>query len=166
MVEMHLSALRVERPSNNPLLLLQEIGGRRTLPIYIGNAEAQAIAFAQQGIQTPRPMTHDLMKDILDELGARVEAVVVTELRDATYFAELRLVMGGRRYSVSARPSDAIALAVRTSAPIYADDELLAEEGIILEEDVEPGGSDADPEELVSEFRDFIEQIRPEDFEG
>lgn len=164
MVEMHLSAVRVEIPSNNPLLLLQETTGtHRTLPIYIGPAEAQAIAFAQQGVETPRPMTHDLMRNILEELGARVECIVITELRDRTFFAELRIVTGGQRHTVSARPSDAVALAVRLDSPIYAEDDLLDAEGVILPEDddeAEPPEND----ELVSEFRDFIEGIRPEDF--
>jgi bifunctional DNase/RNase len=165
MVEMHLSAVRVEIPSNNPLLLLQETSGnRRTLPIYIGQAEAQAIALAQQGVETPRPMTHDLMKDLLDELGARLECIVITELRDRTFFAELRLVIGGTRHSVSSRPSDAVALAVRSECPIYAEDELLDAEGVILPDEEEDSETEVEAEELVSEFRDFIEGIRPEDF--
>lgn len=164
MVEMHLSAVRVEIPSNNPLLLLQETtGNRRTLPIYIGANEAQAIALAQQGVETPRPMTHDLLKDILDELGARLECIVITELRDRTFYAELRVVIAGTRHTISARPSDAVALAVRVECPIYAEDELLDAEGVVLpdDEDEEP---EVESEELVSEFRDFIEGIRPEDF--
>ena len=164
MVEMHLNAVRVEIPSNNPLLLLQETtGNRRTLPIYIGSNEAQAIALAQQGVETPRPMTHDLVKNILDELGARLECIVITELRDRTFYAELRVVIAGTRHNISARPSDAVALAVRVECPIYAEDELLDAEGVILpdDEDDEP---EAEAEELVSEFRDFIEGIRPEDF--
>jgi len=163
MVEMHLSAVRVELPSNNPLLLLQETTGeRRTLPIYIGPAEAQAIAFAQQGVETPRPMTHDLMRDLLEELGATVECIVITELRDRTFFAEIRLVAAGQRHSVSSRPSDAVALAVRVDAVIYAEEELLDAEGVILPTDEEEETVEAD--ELVSEFRDFIEGISPEDF--
>ena len=164
MVEMHLSAVRVEIPSNNPLLLLQETTGtKRTLPIYIGPAEAQAIAFAQQGVETPRPMTHDLMRDIIEELGARVECIVITELRERTFYAELRLILGTTRHTVSARPSDAVALAVRLDCPIYAEEELLDAEGVILpDEDDEDETPEA--EELVSEFRDFIEGIRPEDF--
>jgi bifunctional DNase/RNase len=166
MVEMHLSAVRVEIPSNNPLLLLQETAGtRRTLPIYIGPAEAQAIALAQQGVETPRPMTHDLMKDVLDELGARLECIVITELRDRTFYAELRLVVGGVRHSVSARPSDAVALAVRVDCPIYAEDELLDAEGVVLPDDEDEDEDEApEAEELVSEFRDFIEGVKPEDF--
>jgi uncharacterized protein len=164
MVEMHLSAVRVELPSNNPLLLLQETtGNRRTLPIYIGPAEAQAIAFAQQGVETPRPMTHDLMRDIIEELGARVECIVITELRERTFYAEIRLLAGGQRHTVSSRPSDAVALAVRLESPIYAEEELLDAEGVILptEDDDEPA---EESDELVSEFRDFIEGIKPEDF--
>jgi uncharacterized protein len=163
MVEMHLSAVRVELPSNNPLLLLQETtGSHRTLPIYIGPAEAQAIAFAQQGVETPRPMTHDLMRDLLEELGATVECIVITELRDRTFFAEIRLIAAGQRHIVSARPSDAVALAVRLECVIYAEDELLDAEGVILP--VEDEEEEAQADELVSEFRDFIEGIRPEDF--
>ncbi len=166
MVEMHLSAVRVEIPSNNPLLLLQETtGARRTLPIYIGPAEAQAIAFAQQGVETPRPMTHDLMRNILEELGARVECIVITELRERTFYAELRIITGNQRHTVSARPSDAVALAVRLDSPIYADEDLLDAEGVILPDDEEEEEADAgETDELVSEFRDFIEGIRPEDF--
>ncbi|HET9077851.1 MAG TPA: bifunctional nuclease family protein [Acidimicrobiales bacterium] len=164
MVEMHLSAVRVEIPSNNPLLLLQETtGAHRTLPIYIGPAEAQAIAFAQQGVETPRPMTHDLMRDILEELGARVECIVITELRERTFYAELRIMTGNQRHTISARPSDAVALAVRLDTPIFAEEDLLDAEGVILpEEEEEEESGEAD--ELVSEFRDFIEGIRPEDF--
>ncbi|MDA8044957.1 MAG: bifunctional nuclease family protein [Actinomycetota bacterium] len=165
MVEMHLSAVRVEIPSNNPLLLLQELSGsKRTLPIYIGPAEAQAIAFAQQGVETPRPMTHDLMRDILEELGARVECIVITELRERTFYSEIRIIVGTARHSVSARPSDAVALAVRLDCPIYAEEELLDAEGVILPDDEEDEEEGAEAEELVSEFRDFIEGIRPEDF--
>ena len=165
MLEMHLSAVRVEIPSNNPLLLLQETSGaRRTLPIYIGPAEAQAIAFAQQGVETPRPMTHDLMRDILEELGARVECIVITELRDRTFYAELRIVTGNQRHTISARPSDAVALAVRLDSPIYAEEELLDAEGVVLPEEEEQSSESPEADELVSEFRDFIEGIRPEDF--
>ena len=163
MLEMHLSAVRVEIPSNNPLLLLQEASGEhRTLPIYIGPAEAQAIAFAQQGVPTPRPMTHDLIRDLLEKLGATVECIVVTELRDRTFFAEIRLLVGTTRHTVSARPSDAVALALRVSSPIFAEEDLLDAEGVVLTEEDEEDVAQAD--ELVSEFRDFIEGISPEDF--
>lgn len=162
MVEMKLEALRVEIPSNNPLLLLQEkTGAKRTLVIYIGPAEAQAIAFAQQGVITPRPMTHDLIRDVVEALEATVDFVVVTALRDRTFFADLHLSGPSGRRQVSARPSDAVAIAVRVNCPIYAEEDLLDSEGIVLdaEEDATEGEA-----ELVSEFRSFIEGIRPEDF--
>ena len=162
MVKMRLTAVRVEVPTSTPILLLQEAGGaNRTLPIYIGPAEAQAIAYAQQGVATPRPMTHDLMRDLLSALGATVECVVITELRDRTFYAEIRLSSGGQHHSVSARPSDAIALAARIDATIYAEDDLLDAEGVVLRTDDEAG----EPDELLSQFKEFIQGIRPEDFE-
>ena len=166
MVEMHLSAVRVEVPTNTPILLLQEAGGaRRTLPIYVEPNQATAIAFALQHVVTPRPMTHDLMRDLLTELGAEVDCVVITELRDRTFFAEIRIKQGDRERSVSARPSDAIALATRTEATIYAEEALLDAEGVVLEGD-EDREDAPDATELMSEFRQFIEGVRPEDFGG
>jgi bifunctional DNase/RNase len=168
MVEMHLAAVRVELPTNNPVVLLQEVSGaRRTLPIFIGAPEATAIAFALQGVPTSRPMTHDLMRDIINTLGATLERVVITELRmsedgrGGTYYAELHLVHSGRTHTVSSRPSDAIALAARLGTPIFAEEDLLDEAGLVMETDEE--GEDS-PDELVSQFRQFIEGVRPEDF--
>ena len=130
MVEMHLSAVRVELPANTPILLLQEATGDRTLPIYIGRPEAEAIAAALQGVVTKRPMTHDLMRDILTEVGVVLDHVVITELKDQTFYAELRLRRGGNNYVVSARPSDAIAIAIRAGATIYAEEALLDAEAL------------------------------------
>lgn len=165
---MHLSAVRVDLSTNNPVVLLQEVGGaRRTLPIFIGAPEATAIAFALQGVSTSRPMTHDLFKDALVALGVRLERVLVTELREGTFFAELHLAGRGGTVVVSARPSDAIALAARTGAAIFADDDLMDAEGVhqVVEElmDEEPA-DDAAPDEIVTQFREFIEGVRPEDF--
>ncbi len=170
MVEMRLAAVRVELPTNNPVVLLQEVeGARRTLPIFIGPPEATAIAYAHQQVPTSRPMTHDLMRDLLTALGVVLERVVVTELRmsedgrGGTYYAELHLRYGGQSQVVSSRPSDAIALAARISCPIYAEEDLLDEAGLMMDTDEE---DEAAPEELVSEFRQFIEGVRPEDFGG
>jgi len=168
MVEMHLAAVRVELPTNNPVVLLQETeGSRRTLPIFIGAPEATAIAFALQGVTPPRPMTHDLMRDLLVTLGATLERVVVTELRmgedgrSGTYYAELHLLQGGESRIVSSRPSDAIALAARMGTPIFAEEELLDEAGIVIDAEED---DDTPPDELVTQFRQFIEGISPEDF--
>jgi uncharacterized protein len=166
MVEVRLSAVRVDLQSNTPVLLLTEAQGLgRTLPIFIGAPEATAIAFAIQGVTPPRPMTHDLLRDVVEALGARLERVVITELRSATYYAELQLRRGNGPLSVSSRPSDAVALAVRMGSPLYVADDLMEAEGILLptEED-EPENETASPEELVGEFRQFLDTIRPEDF--
>src|ERR687890_2885622 len=112
MIEMSLVGVRVELPSNQPIVLLKETDGDRYLPIWIGAVEATAIAFALQGIETPRPMTHDLIRDILRETGVQVERIVISELVDQTFFATIRMVSGGSAVEGSSRPSDSIALAV------------------------------------------------------
>ncbi len=164
MVEMNLAAVRVELPTNNPVVLLQEIeGARRTLPIFIGAPEATAIAFALQGVATQRPMTHDLMRDVLVELGVTLERVVVTELqmsedgRAGTYYAELHLSIGGQTHTVSSRPSDAIALAMRTGAVIRSEQAVLDEAGIAIPDE---------QEDEVEKFREFLDSVSPEDFRG
>ncbi|MGD0254818.1 MAG: bifunctional nuclease family protein [Acidimicrobiales bacterium] len=166
MVEVRLSAVRVDLQSNTPVLLLTEAEGLgRTLPIFIGAPEATAIAFAIQGVSPPRPMTHDLLRDMMEAFGAHLERVVITELRSATYYAELQLKRGDGPLTVSSRPSDAVALAVRTGSPLYVADDLMEAEGILLPSDEEgEDGEAASPDELVGEFRQFLDTIRPEDF--
>jgi bifunctional DNase/RNase len=155
---MHLVGVRVEMPTNNPIVLLREADGQhRVLPIFIGPAEATAIAFALQGVVTPRPMTHDLMKDVLDALAVGVDRIVITELRDRTFFAEIEMTRNGSTSKVSSRPSDAIALAARLSTPIFATEEVLDEAAVAV--------SDEDEEEdEVERFREFLEGVNPEDF--
>lgn len=154
---MELVGIELERPPNIPCLLLREADGdRRVLPIFIGGPEATAIAFALEEVETPRPMTHDLIKDLLDELGARIERIVVTELRDATFYAEIVLSIAGAVHSVSARPSDAVALAVRYGAPVFAEEGVLEEAGRTV--------ADGAPEAIVEEFKEFIDRVNPEDF--
>jgi bifunctional DNase/RNase len=167
MVEVRLRAVRVDLQSNTPVLLLQEAEGEgRTLPIFIGTPEATAIAYALQGVEMPRPMTHDLLKDVLATLETEVERVVITELRAATYYAELHLRRAETRSVVSSRPSDAVAVAVRTGSPLYVSDELMDAEGIILAIEAGEDEDDASPEELVGQFRQFLDSIKPEDFGG
>lgn len=156
--------MRVELPSNTPVLLLQERGGRhRKLSIFIGGPEAAAIAFSLDGVEPPRPLTHDLACTLVSEFGSRLERVVLTELRDTTFYADLHLARPGEHDDdetiiVSARPSDAVALAVRTDAPIYATEDLLGEAGFVEESE------DESPEEVVEEFKEFIQNVSPEDF--
>jgi hypothetical protein len=151
--ELSVVGVRVELPSNQPIVLLKEAAGDRYLPIWIGAVEATAIAFAQQGIVPARPLTHDLLKDVLQAVGADLNAVMITDLRDGVYYADLRF---GDGTSVSARPSDAIALAIRAGTVIYAEDSVLEVAGITIPDEQETE---------VERFREFLDQISPEDFE-
>ena len=152
MNEVSVVGVRVELPTNQPIVLLKEVDGERYLPIWIGAVEATAIAFAQQQIVTTRPMTHDLLKDVIDALGVSLQAVHITDLQDGVFYANL-VFEGG--VEVSARPSDAIALAMRMSVTIFADEAVLAEAGIPI----------ADEQETeVEKFREFLDQISPDDF--
>lgn len=155
MKELSLVGVRVELPSNQPIVLLKEADGDRYLPIWIGAVEATAIAFALQGIETPRPMTHDLLRDILAETRIAVERVLISELIDQTFYALIRMSAEGKTVEVSSRPSDAIALAVRVNAPIYAAEEVLDQAGIELRDEEETE---------VEKFREFLDQVSPEDF--
>jgi bifunctional DNase/RNase len=155
MIEMELTGVRVELPTNQPIVLLRERGGERYLPIWIGAAEAAAIALSLQGVVTPRPMTHDLLKNILDDLTVQVQRIVVTELRDSTFYATIALQRDSDGFEVSSRPSDAIALAVRMSVPIFAEEGVLEEASILI-----PG----DEDEEVEKFREFLDNVSPEDF--
>jgi len=160
---MELLGVRLELPANAPVVLLREqTGERRVLPIYIDSPEAKAIALALEGREPPRPLTHDLLRDVVAALGATVTRVTVTELRDGIFYAELVLDVGGRPQVLSSRPSDAVALAVRTGAPIFASASVLDEAATVPEVDDE--AEEVEEEEIIDEFRDFIDQVNPEDF--
>jgi bifunctional DNase/RNase len=162
---MELLGVRVDASANAPLILLQETEGkRRVLPIYIGGPEAASIDYALRGTVAPRPLTHDLMVNVLGQLDVQLVQVVVTGLVEHTFYAELVLRTGTEEQRVSSRPSDAVALAVRTGTPIWASDEVLEAAGQLPAE--ESDGAEENPEELVDEFRQFIENISPEDFGG
>ena len=152
MRQLDVVGVRVEMPSNQPIVLLRESDGDRYLPIWIGAVEATAIAFAQQGQIPPRPLTHDLFRNVLEALGHTLERVDITELRDGVFYAELRF---GNGVNVSARPSDAIALALRTGSPIFGAEEVLSEVGITIPDE---------QEDEVEKFREFLDQISPDDF--
>lgn len=146
--------VRVEMPSNQPIVLLKEVDGIRYLPIWVGAAEATAIAFAQQGLTPPRPLTHDLIKNIIDNLGTSVDSVQITHLADGVFYSKILMDKG---IEVSARPSDSIALALRTGSPIYGTEEVFNSAGIEI-----PDQAD----DQVEAFREFLDQINPEDFLG
>ncbi|MGH3665695.1 MAG: bifunctional nuclease family protein [Egibacteraceae bacterium] len=155
MIELELVGVRVELPNNQPIVLLKERTGERFLPIWIGPVEATSIAFALQGVATERPMTHDLMRDLLASLEVSVDRIVVTELRERTFYAEIQMTADGGSVVVSSRPSDAIALAVRATVPIFADESVLAEAGIEIEDE---------DEAEVEQFKEFLDKVIPEDF--
>ncbi|HTW03651.1 MAG TPA: bifunctional nuclease family protein [Streptosporangiaceae bacterium] len=152
MRQMEVVGVRVEMPTNQPIVLLKETQGERYLPIWIGPMEATAIAYAQQGLVPVRPLTHDLMRDILEALDVQLRTVNITALRNGTFFADL-IFSNGKE--VSARPSDSIALALRTGASIFAADEILEEAGIAIPDE---------QEDEVEKFREFLDTITPEDF--
>src|SRR4051812_527341 len=159
---MELLGVRLEPPANYPVMLLREKEGlQRLLPVYIGGPEAAAISYVLEGVETPRPLTHDLLKNVLGELNANLANVVITELREHTFYAELHLKTGNGERVISSRPSDAVALALRTGSPIFVSEAVLAEAGQT------PDAQEEEPSpEILEEFRDFIENVNPDDFAG
>jgi bifunctional DNase/RNase len=169
---MEIVGVRLEMPANAPVLVMREQAGlRRVMTIYIGGPEASAIHTALEGLEPPRPLTHDLAVQLLEATNSRVERIIVTEVRDATYFAHVVLSGDAGQKIVSARPSDAVALALRSGSPIFVEDDLLDEVGRILPEDDaddatsgDQGIPEVDQTAIIDEFRDFIDSIKPEDF--
>ncbi|MFB9312186.1 bifunctional nuclease family protein [Nocardioides plantarum] len=154
MREVDVMGVRVEMPSNQPIVLLREVSGERYLPIWIGAVEATAIAFAQQGVVPPRPLTHDLFKDVLEATGNELTEVQIIDVKDGVFFANLVFVSG---VEVSARPSDSIALALRTGTRIVCAEGVLDEAGLAVP---------AEQEDEVERFREFLDHVTPEDFEA
>lgn len=148
--------VRIELPSNSPIVLLRERAGRRHIPIWIGAPEAQAIAAALDGLEPPRPQTHDLLRLVVETLGATVDRVDVVELKDSVYFADLQLSREKETFHVSTRPSDAIALAVRAGAQVFVSSQVLADAGIEFSEESE--------EDEIERFREMLEDVTIEDF--
>ncbi|MFH1737345.1 MAG: bifunctional nuclease family protein [Actinomycetota bacterium] len=155
MKEVDVLGVRLEPATEQPIVLLREKEGQRFLPIWIGTAEAVAIALEMEGIETARPMTHDLVKNILEAIGASVESVSITAIEDDTYFAEIKL-SGAFDGVIDSRPSDAIAIAVRFSTSVYVADEVSKKAGIELESE----------DEEIARFVDFLDRVDPEDFQA
>ena len=172
LVNMEVVGVRIEMPSNQPIVLLKEIEGSRFLPIWVGAAEATSIAFAQQGINPDRPLSHDLMRDLLQTLDATLLAVQITHIRDGVFYSTLQLrTHEDAALVVSARPSDAIALALRSNSNILASRELVDQVGIeiperLIQEMDEQGQPVEAPSADLEAFREFLDQINPEDFAG
>jgi bifunctional DNase/RNase len=156
---MQIYGVSFDMVGKQPIVLLKTVDGNRFLPIRIGHPEAAAILMKLQGAATPRPMTHDLLSDLLDQIDAKCEKVSVTELRDNTFYASITISVNGSELEIDSRPSDALALAVRVSAPIFAADDVIEESAIEFEQE----GLE-DPEEVVEKFKDFLDNVTPEDF--
>ena len=160
MHEMVIYGVSFDLVGKQPIVLLKTRDGNKFLPIWIGHPEAAAILMKLQGANTPRPMTHDLMDDMLTELDIACSRVAVTELKENTFYASITLTVNGREVDIDSRPSDALALAVRSGAPIFAAEDVIAESAIEFEHEVE------DTEEVVDKFKEFLDQVTPEDFKG
>jgi len=155
---MHIYGVSFDIVGKQPIVLLKTADGNKFLPIWIGHSEAAAILMKLQGASTPRPLTHDLVTSMLAELEARVTRITVTELRDNTFYASITIQQDGSEIEVDSRPSDAIALAVRAEAPIFADDRVIEESAIEFE------GEEVNEEEIVDEFRKVLDQVTPDEF--
>ncbi|MBA2615134.1 MAG: bifunctional nuclease family protein [Actinobacteria bacterium] len=158
MQEMVIYGVSFDMVGKQPIVLLKTADGNKFLPIWIGHPEAAAILMKLQGASTPRPMTHDLFTEMLGQLDAQVSRIAVTELRDNTFYATVTIAVDGSEIEVDSRPSDAIALAVRAEAPIFAADSVIEESAIEFEHE------DVNEEEVVEEFKKFLDEVKPEDF--
>ena len=158
MQQMNVYGVSFDLVGRQPIVLLKTIEGNRFLPIWIGHPEAAAILMKLQGATTPRPMTHDLVSDIIGQLDAQVVRITVTELKENTFYASITVQQNGSEIEIDSRPSDAIALAVRADAPIFAAEEVIEESAIEFE------GEDVNEEEIVSEFKQFLEHVTPDEF--
>ncbi|HEV3472407.1 MAG TPA: bifunctional nuclease family protein [Actinomycetota bacterium] len=158
MYEMVIYGVSFDLVGKQPIVLLKTADGNRFLPIWIGHPEAAAILMKLQGASTPRPMTHDLMADMLDQLDAEVVRITVTELRENTFYASITVQQNGSEIDIDSRPSDAIAIAVRSDAPIFAAERVIEESAIEFE------GEEVNEEEIVDEFRKFLDDVSPDQF--
>jgi len=156
--EMVIYGVSFDMVGKQPIVLLKTIDGNKFLPIWIGHPEAAAILMKLQGATTPRPMTHDLISEMISELDAQCTRVSVTELKDNTFYASITLRVNGQEIEIDSRPSDALAVAVRTSAPIFAAEDVISESAIEFEHEAE------DTEEVVDQFKRFLDEVTPEDF--
>lgn len=165
MIEVEVVGVRIELPSNQPLVLLKEAHGERHLPIWIGTAEASAIALAQQHVVPPRPLTHDLLVSVVHSLGRQIVSATIVSVEDSVFYAQLGFDDGT---TVESRASDALAVALRVNCRIWCADAVMEEAGVQLAEggdSTEEGGEPADEESEMRRFREFLADVEPEDFD-
>lgn len=163
MAEVLVVGIRMQQPANQPVLLLRESAGDRYLPIWIGESEAQAIIIQQQGVEPPRPMTHDLFRDVIGALGRSLQEVRIVDLREGTFYADLVFDHDVR---VSARPSDSVALAIRMGVPIHVEESVLAEAGLLMPDDGDEESGGTLREDEVEKFKEFLDSVSPDDFKA
>ncbi len=158
---MTISSVNMDPVTNSPIIILKEIEGEQTLPIWVGLLEATAIASEMEGVRFSRPMTHDLLKNIMDKTDIKIDKIEICDLKDNTYYAIIHLMNRGKALSIDSRPSDAIALALRTEAPIFVSDDVLKKSKQI---EVAKESVPADKSEKGKRWQDILEKLNPEDF--
>ena len=165
MIEVVIDSIRISLISQHRIVMLRDVDGERQLPIWIGPCEAEAITIELQDVEIARPVTHDLLKNVIEELGGTVSHILVNELREQVFYARLFVDMSGEMLEIDCRPSDAIAIAVRAKVPIFIDESVMEEAGILPEADVEETAGGEEAEELDA-FKDFVDTLDFDDFEG
>ena len=163
MAEVHIIGVQFRQPANQPVLLLRESAGDRYLPIWIGDNEAKAIMLEQQGVEPPRPLTHDLFRDVIGALGHSLKEVRIVALQEGTFYADL---VFDRDITVSARPSDSVAIALRVGVPIFVEESVLAQAGLLIPDESDEEGGTALREDEVEKFKEFLDSVSPDDFKA
>jgi bifunctional DNase/RNase len=166
MVEVEIDSIRVSLMSQQRIVILKEINSDRYLPIWIGPYEAEAITLSLQDVEVARPLTHDLLRNVLTDLGAQVTRINITELRENVFFARIILQVNGEEMSIDSRPSDALALAVRVHVPVYVAEEIMDEASTVPEADLESEAPSEVPDERLEVFKDFMDSLDMDDLES
>jgi len=166
MIEVVIDSIRISLISQHRIVMLRDIDGERQLPIWIGPCEAEAITIELQDVEIARPVTHDLLKNVIDEMNGTVSHILINELRDQVFHARLFIDQGGQMLEIDCRPSDSIALAVRAKVPIFVDEAVMEEAGITPEPDVQEEAVLGDEPEKLDAFKDFVDTLDFDDFEG
>ncbi len=166
MVEVEIDSIRVSLMSQQRIVILKELESERFLPIWIGPYEAEAITLSLQDVEVQRPLTHDLLRNVLRQLGAEVLRVNITELRDEVFYAHIVITVNGSEMEIDSRPSDALALAVRVHVPVFVSEQVMDEASSVPEQDIEGGAAEGAPDERLDVFKDFVQTLDLDDLEG